>query len=78
MSLNALPLHRAWNDRRLTHIPPSPRALYFSPKRHTAVDVYDEAKEGGPDRPQHPGSWAVALRKIVLDRLSKENKTPSI
>ena len=60
-----------WNDRRLTQIPP--RALYFPQKRHTAVDVtvYAEAKEGGPDRPQHPGSRAVAHRKIVLDRLSK-------
>ena len=61
-----------WNNRRLTQIPP--RALYFPPKRHTAVDVrvYAEAKEGGCDRPQHPGSRAVvALRKIVLDRLSK-------
>ena len=31
-----------WNDRRLIQIPP--RALYFSPKRHTAVDVHAEAK----------------------------------
>ena len=54
------------------------RVLYiFFPKRHTAVDVYAEAKEGGPDRPQHPGNRAVPLQKIVLDRLSKENRTPS-
>ena len=86
MSLNALPLHRPQSFRlystsmalHLTQIPPSPRPLYFPSKRHTVVDVYAEAKEGGPDRPQHPGNRAVPLQKIVLDRLSKENKTPSI
>ena len=31
-----------WNDNRLFQLPPS--ALYFSPKRHTAVDVHAEAK----------------------------------
>jgi hypothetical protein len=31
-----------WNDRRLIQIPP--RALYFSPKRHTVVDIHAEAK----------------------------------
>jgi nucleoside-diphosphate-sugar epimerase len=37
-----LVLYIYWNDRRLTQIPP--RALYFSPKRHTAVDIHAEAE----------------------------------
>ena len=37
-----LVLYIFWNDRRLIQIPP--RALYLSPKRHTAVDVHAEAE----------------------------------
>ena len=37
-----LVLYIYWNDRRLIRIPP--RALYFSPKRHTAVDIHAEAE----------------------------------
>lgn len=37
-----LVLYIYWNDRRLIRIPP--RALYFSPKRHTAADTHAEAE----------------------------------
>ena len=35
-------LYIYWNDLRLTRVPS--RALYFSPKRHTAEDVHAEAE----------------------------------
>ena len=37
-----LVLYIYWNDRRLIQLPP--RALYFSPKRHTAADIHAEAE----------------------------------
>ena len=37
-----LVLYIYWNDMRLTHIPSC--ALYFSPKRYTAVDVHAQAE----------------------------------